>query len=118
MYPRSSSAFVAASSVLQTAIAATVPIVSCSVSQPQLFTNPSFEEGSFAGWTVTQDFANAAIVDATSSSSPFSTAADGQYYIETYNTGIRGAADALFLSQTVDGLDTSTTYTITYSVAG
>ncbi|OJJ45983.1 hypothetical protein ASPZODRAFT_132966 [Penicilliopsis zonata CBS 506.65] len=105
-----------ASSVLQ-AVATTVPIVSCTVNQPQLFTNPSFEDGSWDGWTKTDSSSNAAIVDASSSGSPFSTAAEGQYYIKTINTALRGG-DALFLSQTVNGLDTSTTYTITFSIAG
>ncbi|EEA24724.1 hypothetical protein PMAA_087040 [Talaromyces marneffei ATCC 18224] len=117
MYPRFFSAFVAASSVLQIAVATTVPIVSCSVSQPQLLTNPSFEGGSLDGWRVTSNNANPTVVDSKSSSSPFSTAADGKYYLETYNSAYRGG-DALFLSQTVDGLNTSMTYTITYSIAG
>ncbi|KAJ6031347.1 hypothetical protein N7540_002079 [Penicillium herquei] len=98
------------------AVAKSVPIVSCSIDQPQLFTNPSFEDGTWDGWTVTDSGAGASVVDSDSSSSAFTTAADGEYYIDTHSTQIRGS-DALFLRQTLDGLDTSMTYTISFSMA-
>ncbi|KAJ5691591.1 hypothetical protein N7488_012326 [Penicillium malachiteum] len=101
--------------ILQAA-ATSVPIVSCSIDQPQLFTNPSFEDGTTDGWTITDSSANAVVVDVDSSSSSFTTAADGQYYVDMHSSALRGG-DALFLRQTLDGLDTSMTYTISFSMA-
>ncbi|KAJ5726304.1 uncharacterized protein N7483_007661 [Penicillium malachiteum] len=97
-------------------VATSVPVVSCSINQPQLFTNPSFEDGTWDGWTVTDSAADASVVDSDSSSSVFTTAADGEYYIDTHSTQLRGS-DALFLRQTLDELDTSMTYTISFSMA-
>ncbi|KAJ5949653.1 hypothetical protein N7454_001237 [Penicillium verhagenii] len=98
------------------AIGTSVPIVSCSINQPQLFTNPSFEDGDLTGWTYSSSDANPEVYNVGSSSSEFTTAADGVYYLDTISTMLRGG-DSLFLYQTVDGLDTSMTYTISYSIA-
>ncbi|KAJ6127087.1 hypothetical protein N7523_002699 [Penicillium sp. IBT 18751x] len=104
-----------ASHVLST-IATSVPIASCSVNQPQLFTNPSFEDGTLNGWIIS-DYANAAVIQAGSSGSMFSTAADGEYYIQSHSSLPRGPS-TIFLRQTLTGLDTTMTYTISFSIAG